>query len=200
MGKYIGIIGSIASVLGLYLGLFSERARLIIFIFGVISIMISVAFEINNYLKNKPLKFNKEENINYMKCMLKTEDTAIVFAGDLSWVDDELKNILKLKGKKLFLCAKDTAPYLDELSAAGINVYKYDANGQIPTTHFTILRPRSIDAKIAIASILDNHKKEKRIVYEFKKYNSDYISNWIIQVANDLFQMTKLADQRRNDD
>lgn len=59
MGKYIGIIGSIASVLGLYLGLFSERARLIIFIFGVISIMISVAFEINNYLKNKPLKFNK---------------------------------------------------------------------------------------------------------------------------------------------
>lgn len=69
MGKYIGIIGSIASVLGLYLGLFSERARLIIFIFGVISIMISVAFEINNYLKNKPLKFNKEENINYMTCL-----------------------------------------------------------------------------------------------------------------------------------
>lgn len=200
MGKYIGLIGSIASVLGLYFGSCSAKVRLVLFVLGVISITIACIFEIKDYLKNKPLKFNRDENISYMKKILSNEGKAIVFAGDLSWVDDKLKDILKLKGNNLYLCAKDTAPYLDELSAAGVNVYKYDADAYIPNTHFTIVRPKSIDEKIAIASIHDNHKKEKRIVYEFKKYNSDFISNWIIQVANDLFQMTKLADQRENDD
>lgn len=197
-GNYIGIAGSLASIIGLFFVNNDHRFfRIVGFIFGLVAVAIAVVFELISYRKNKPLKFDRNGNIDYMEKIISTEGNVIVFASDLTWVDnDKIKNTLKNKGNSLSLCVRKTAPCLDEYKKAGINVYTYDQSGIFsPQTRFTIIRSGTTTESISITCILDDSNKQKRYVYELKN-KQDFLSQWIMCAANDLFNLTKIINNK----
>ena len=201
MGKYIGFFGSLASITALFF--FGSESNSLIrslaFIFGLIALIVSLFLEIKTYLRHKPLVFSREENNKYMKKIICNEGQVFVFAGDLSWVDDKCKEVLKKKGKDLFLCARytsHTGKIIPDLKKAGVHIYTYKEEGYIPVTHFTIIRRGSPDEKIAIASIQDNHKREVRRVYEISKNDEDFSNRWITYVVNDIYHLVKQYEEK----
>lgn len=141
MGKYIGIVGSFASIIALFfISTDNGYIRMAVFVAGIIFSVIALGFEIKAFFKTRPLKFDKQGNTDYMNQILKKEGEYIVFAGELSWVNnDEILNTMKSKGEKLSLCANNTASHLEELKMAGVNVYAFDDFS--PRTHFTVIEP-----------------------------------------------------------
>ena len=130
-----------------------------------------------------------------MQKNISIEGRVIIFAGSLSWVDNEnIKKAIKDKGSELYLCVKHTAPYLDEFREAGVNVYTYGENDFSPKTRFTIIRPDSTNGKIAITAVLDDYRKEKRLVYEIKKDGKDFQNNWMVYAAEDMFNLVKILN------
>ena len=198
MGKYIGIAGSIASIVSLFVSSDKGIFNIVALVIGAISVILSVCLEIKDYVENKPLKFDRQGNIDYMRQIISNEGKIIVFAGELSWVNnDEIRKALKEKGKDLTLCVKNTAPNLEDYKKAGVKVYTYNDGDFSPKARFTIIRPNDTNEKIAIASVLDNHKTEKRYVYEITRDNSDYKSEWIIGAANDIVNLIKTIESEK---
>jgi len=197
VGKYIGFAGSLASIMGLFLldSANHPNWRIAAFVVGFVALLVAAALEIYTYVKNKPLKFNRQENIDYMQKNISIEGQVIIFAGNLSWVDnDKIKKAMIDKGAELSLCVKHTAPYLDEFRAAGVKVYTYGDSNFSPKTRFTIIRPDSTNGKIAITAVLDDHRKEKRLVYEIKKDGEDFQRNWMVYAAEDMFNLVKILN------
>lgn len=197
MGKYIGIIGSGASILSLFFIQTEEKSiiRVALLLVGIFAVLLSAFLEIKLYFKTKPKKFNRKENIDYMNDILSLEGRAVVFAGDLSWIDnDTIKETIKRKKNDLYLCAKKGAKNLDEFKKAGVNIYVYDDDFS-PKTHFTILRKGNMNEKIAIASVMDEYQKEKRYVYEINSDDKEFYHRWILQAANDLFELTRVINK-----
>lgn len=195
MGQYIGIVGSIASILALFFVDEDHPAiRRTGFIIGLLAVAIAIIFEIKQYLKNKPLKFDKQGNRDYMERIISNEGEVIVFAADLTWVDtDRIKKTLIDKKGDLTLCVKKGAPYIEEFVKAGAHVYTYDDMGSFsPMTRFTIIRPDTATETVAITFLADNHNKEKRIIYEISNKNGDFQSSWIKCAAHDLYHLTTM--------
>lgn len=200
MSKILGAIGFIISILGFALDLpLPEWLRWILVVVSVIAFGIAVVLEIQNYLKNKPHSFNRQQNIDYMENIIKREGKIIVFAGDLSWVDNNrIKKAIIDKKDDLFLCVNNSAQHIQEFQNAGVKVLTYGDKDFSPCTRFTVIRKDSPDERIAITSIKDDYKKEKRLVYELQKNPDDFISNWIIYAATDLFKLTKIINDLNN--
>lgn len=198
MGKFFGFFGSLASLVALLLTTGKNLIGTIGMFFGGLLLILAIIFEIIAYFKNKPLKFNRRENIDYMCKIIENEGKIIVFAGELSWIDsDKVKKTLKDKGKDLTLFAKDTAVDLEEYRAAGVNVCTYNDSETSPMARFTIIRPNQPTEKIAITSVLDDSRTEKRVVYEISNDDKDYKSKWIMCVAKDLINLIKTSQEER---
>lgn len=198
MSKILGIIGFLISIIGFALDLdLPDWLHGIFVIFSFITFGIAVILESLKYFKTKPYTFNRLKNIEYMEKMIKSEGRVIIFAGKLSWVDNEsIKNAILSKKGELYLCVNNKAPYIDEFKKAGVNVLTYGDDDFSPNTHFTIIRQKTPNEKIAITSIEDAYNKEKRLVYELQKNNDDFISNWIMYAATDLFELTKIVNKK----
>lgn len=201
MGKYIGILGSFASIIALFFFGSEQNSiiRTIAFIIGLIALIVSIVLEIKVYRSHRPLKFSKEENDRYMRKIISNEGQVFVFAGDLSWVNEECKTAIEKKGKDVFLCARKTShtdEIIPDLKKAGVHIYTYKEEGYIPATHFTIIRCGSPDEKVAIASIRDNHIKEVRRVYEISKNDEDFCNRWITYVVNDIYHLVKQHEEK----
>ncbi len=197
MSKILGVIGFIISVIGFALDLsLPPWLHWALVIISVIAFGIAIIFEVQNYIKTKPHSFDRQKNIDYMEKMIKREGQIIVFAGRLSWVDNEqIKKAIIDKKDEIFLCVNDNAPHLDDFRKAGVNVLTYGDKNFSPCTHFTIIRKDTPNERIAITAIKDDYKKEKRLVYELQKNPDDFISNWIMYAANDLFNLTKIVNE-----
>lgn len=197
MGKYIGIVGSLASILAFVFVGSNEHPVLkwLLPAIAIISLVLALVLEVLAYLKEKPKKFNRHENIEYMKRIISKEGRVVVFAGNLSWVDnDEIKNTLINKKGDLYLCVKHTAKDLEEFRKAGVKVYTYGDNEFTPKTHFTIIRQGTTSEKLAITAILDTDDKDKRLVYEISKDNKKFKDNWIVYAAEDMFELVKILN------
>lgn len=197
MGKYIGFIGSLASILAFIFTDYKNDPILkwLIPVVAFASLVIVLFWEVRTYWKNQPKKYNRQENIEYMNRIISKEGRVVVFAGNLSWVDNETikKTLLDKKGD-LHLCVKHTAKYLDEFRDAGVNVYTYGNNDFSPTTHFTIIRQGITNEKLAITSILDTDDKEERHVYEISKDDKSFKDKWIVYAAEDMFELVKIIN------
>ena len=197
MGTYIGFVGSLASILA-FIFTDSEKHPVLEWLLptlAIISLVLALVLEICTYLKNKPKKYNRQQNIEYMNRIISKGGRVVVFAGNLSWVDNEKikKTILEKKGD-LHLCVKHTAKHLEEFRNAGVHVYTYGDNDFSPTTHFTIIRQGSTNEKLAITSILDTDNKEKRHVYEISKDDKNFKDKWIVYAAEDMFELVKIIN------
>lgn len=201
MSKIIGVIGFIISIIGFAFDLpLPTWLHWILVIISIIAFGIEIIFEIHQYIKSKPHSFDRQKNIEYMEKIIKREGQIIIFAGSLSWVDnDRIKRAIMNKKGDLFLCVNNTAPYLAEFKKAGVNVLTYGNENFSPCTHFTVIRKDSPNEMIAITSIKDNYKKEQRLVYELQKNPDDFISNWIMYAASDLFELTKIVNKLINE-
>lgn len=197
MGKYIGFVGSLASIIAL---LCSDSNRYpflkwLLPAVAITSLLVALILEIWAYLKGKPKKYDRQENIEYMNRIIGKEGRVVVFAGNLSWVDNErTKNTLLNKKGDLYLCVKHTAKYLDEFKNAGVHVFTYGENDFSPKTHFTIIRQGSMNEKLAITSILDTDDEDKRLVYEIAKDDKNFKDNWIVYAAEDIFSLVKILN------
>ncbi len=193
MSKIIAFIGFFLSVTGFILDFsMPDWLHWVLVSVSVVALITSGIMEIITYINNKPFSFNREENIKYLEKMIKTEGKIIIFAGSLSWVDnDSIKKAMLDKKSELYLCANKDAPYLDEFRKAKVNVLTYGETDFSPNTHFTIIRLDAPNEKIAITSIEDGYKREKRLVYELHRNKDDFISNWILYAASDLFHLTQ---------
>ena len=162
---------------------------------AIASLVFALFWEVHTYWKQQPKKYNRQKNIEYMNRIISKEGRVVVFAGNLSWVDNETikKTLLDKKGD-LHLCVKHTAKYLDEFKNAGIHVYTYGDNDFSPTTHFTIIRQGTTNEKLAITSILDTDNKEKRHVYEISKDDKNFKDKWIVYAAEDMFELVKIIN------
>lgn len=201
MSKIAGVLGFIISILGFALDLSLPKwLHLTLVIISIIAFGIAFFLELQKYIKSRPYSFDRQKNIEYMEGIIKRDGKIIVFAGGLSWVDNEkIKKAIIDKKNDLFLCVNNSAPYLDEFRKAGVKVLTYGDKDFSPCTRFTIIRKGSPNERIAITSIKDNHKKEKRLVYELQKNSDDFISNWIMYAANDLFELTKIINDQNVD-
>ena len=196
MGKILGYFGSLASLIALIFTTDNTIIGKIEIIIGIIFLILSIILELREYKKNKPLTFKRKENIEYLCNIIKNEGKIIVFAGELSWVDsDEVRKILKDKGKDLTLFVKDTAPELDEYKKAGVKIYTYKDSDISPKVRFTIIRPNQITEKIAITLLMDDSHTQKRVVYEISNNDTDYKSKWIMYMAKDLINLIKLSKE-----
>lgn len=197
MSKIIGFIGFFISLLGFTFDLpLPSWLHFTLVIISVISFVVAVIFETIKYFKSRPYSFNRQKNIDYMEKIIKCEGQIIIFAGRLSWVDNEsIKKAIIDKKNDLYLCVNSAAPYIEEFRKAGVNVFTYGDESFLPNTHFTIIRKDKPSERIAIASIKDSHKKEKRLVYELHKNPDDFISNWIMYAANDLFRLVEIINK-----
>lgn len=197
MGKYIGIVGSLASILTFVFVDSNDHPVLkwLLPSIAIISLILAMILEVCAYFKEKPKKFDRYENIEYMNRIISREGRVVVFAGNLSWVDnDKIKNTLISKKGDLYLCVKHTAKCLDEFRSAGVNVYTYGENNFTPKTHFTIIRQGTISEKLAITAILDTDDKDKRFVYEISKDDKRFKNNWIVYAAEDMFELVKILN------
>lgn len=197
MGTYIGFVGSLASILA-YVFTDNKKYPFLDWLLptvAIISLVVALSLELYTYLKNKPKKFDRQQNIDYMDRIISKGGRVVVFAGNLSWVDNDKikKTILEKKGD-LHLCVKHTAKCLDEFRNAGVHVYTYGDNDFSPTTHFTIIRQGSPNEKLAITSILDTDSKEKRYVYEISKDDKNFKDKWIVYAAEDMFELVKILN------
>ncbi len=199
MGKYIGMVSSLLSILVM---IFTDISNLPTFkwVLTVVSIgglVLALALEVHYYFKGKPKKYNKEENIEYMKRIISNGGKVVVFAGSLSWVNnDDIKQAMLNKKRKLHLCVEESAPHIDEFKAAGVNVYTYGSSGFSPKTRFTVMRKGTTNEKIAITSIEDTDKAAIRWIYEVSKDDKDFKNRWIGYAAEDLFNLAKLLEDR----
>ncbi len=197
MGKYIGIVGSLASILALVFSNGSEQPILkwLLPAVAIIGLIFVLFLEVFAYNKEKPKTFDRDQNIEYMNRIISKEGRVVVFAGNLSWVDNEkIKNTLIQKKGDLYLCVKHTAKHLEEFRKAGVNVYTYGENNFTPKTHFTIIRQGTTSEKLAITAILDTDDKDKRHVYEISKDNKKFKDNWIVYAAEDMFELVKILN------
>jgi len=197
MGKYIGVLGSFASIITLFYIDVEKHPywRVGMFCFGIIALIVATVLEVVAYTKEKPRSFDRQGNINYMHRIISQEGRMVIFAGALSWVDNEkIKQALINKGGDLSLCVKKTAPFLDEFRKAGVRVYTYGDGEFSPKTHFTLVRHDSMNQRIAITSILDGYDKEKRLIYEISKDDKDFKNRWVVYAAEDLFNLTKIIN------
>ena len=197
MGTCIGFIGSLASILAFILTNYDNHPvfKWLIPVVAIASLVFALFWEIYAYLRQRPKKYNRQENIEYMNRIIAKEGRVVVFAGNLSWVDNEtIKKTLLDKKDDLHLCVKHTAKYLDDFKNAGIHVYTYGDNDFSPTTHFTIIRQGTTSEKLAITSILDTDSKEKRHVYEISKDDKNFKDKWIVYAAEDMFELVKIIN------
>jgi len=197
MGTYIGFFGSLASIIALLC--FDSNSypflKWLLPAIAIISFVAAFILEIRAYFKGKPKKYDRKENIEYMNRIISKEGRVVVYAGNLSWVDnDKIKNTLLNKKGDLYLCVKHTAKYLDEFRNAGIHVFTYGENDFSPKTHFTIIRQGSMNEKLAITSILDTDDEDKRLVYEIAKDDKNFKDNWIVYAAEDIFSLVNILN------
>lgn len=197
MSTIIIFVGYLISIIGFFISLsIPDWLRNSLIIVSCLAFFVSILLEVIAYFKNKPRSFNKKKNIEYMEKIIKSDGKIIVFAGKLSWVNsDKIKKAIMDKKGDLYLCVNKDAPFLEDFRKAGVNVLTYGNEDFSPHTHFTIIRPQTPTEKIAITSINDTYKKEKRFVHEFEKDKNNFINNWIICAAIDLFELTKLLNK-----
>lgn len=195
MGKYIGLVGSFASICSLF---FVENIfHLVMCVISMIFLVIAIIFEIREYRKNRPRRFDRHENIMYMKSIIENEGEVIICAGNLSWVDNnDIKKAIIDKGAELTLCAKKTAPNLAEFKKAGVKVLTYGDGIFCPTTHFTIIHPQKPNEKIMFTSVSDDYDKEQRKVYEISKSDASFQNRWITYAAADIYGLVKLLNDK----
>lgn len=100
MGKSIGYVGSLASIIALISFDSGEQNlwKRVLTAIAIIALLVAVILDIRVWLKEKPKKYNRKENIEYMNRIIGKEGRVVVFAGDLRWVDnEEIKNTLLSK-------------------------------------------------------------------------------------------------------
>lgn len=197
MGKYIGMVSSLLSIIVMIFTDVSNNPvfKWILTVSSIGGLVLALFLEFYHYFKWKPKKYDRQKNIEYMKQIISNEGKVVVFAGSLSWVDnDEIKQVMLNKKGKLHLCVEETAPHIDEFKKAGVNVYTYGSSGFSPKTRFTVMRQGTTNEKIAITSIEDTAKTAVRWIYEISKDDKDFKNRWIGYAAEDLFNLTKLLD------
>ena len=124
LGRILGYLGSIASIISLGFYCNDSSVVIIISIFGILAIAYLIYDEIKQNQNNKMYLCNNDIEIKkYMFNWISTPGKVCIFSRDLSWVDDKIKILLFSKKEDLSICAAKETELLKELRENNANIY-----------------------------------------------------------------------------
>ncbi|MEL7569169.1 MAG: hypothetical protein AAGU14_01270 [Eubacteriaceae bacterium] len=188
--KFIGILGSFASIIALFLTQTPWTIwSIATFFIGLIFMIIWFLKDIKDYNDKKPIIYEKQEDIEkYMLNWINTGGQVVVYSRNLSWVNDEIKEMMFKKGSELTIFAQNTSKLIEELIDKNVNVYLYGCTEYEPISRFTIIRANRTDKQIAIANVEKRKQKEKHYIYESSR---DSMDRRLLDISTDLIEFTK---------
>jgi len=184
--QLLASLGSYASLVGVALS-FKPLAPLQLWLtgLGAVLALITVAGQIAQYIRNKPISLHTDQQIrNYMFKWISRGGRVTIFSRDMSWVrDEEMKDLLRVKARsnELTLCLPTRIDLSDELLGAGAQVLTYPELDYTPQSRFTIINEGRMDAQVAVGrKVKDSHKIVEASVGEHPMF---FIANDLLQIV-----------------
>lgn len=183
--ELIAFLGSSASLLGLVFVVHNPQqpfssgqgivggVAICLFIFVVV-------LRMRDYAQKRPVTLKGPSQIKaYLYQWISRGQRVVIFSRDLSWVDDEVKQLLRTKAERreLVLCLPKPIPLAAELAESGADINTYAELDFVPSSRFTIINAGRYDAHVAIGRSVGT----KHIVREFSSGQDA-----VFALANDL--------------
>ncbi|MGE0282537.1 MAG: hypothetical protein AB7P20_18265 [Rhizobiaceae bacterium] len=162
MAKTLGLaltqVASFCSVLGVYLTITpANDARpwwhWIVIALGVTLTAFIVFLEIREQKRHGTKTFKSKTKINkYMYDWVSNSGRALIFSRDMSWVNDEIMQLLltKARHKELTICLEHPIEISDRLKNEGATIITYGNLGHVPRSRFTIVDFERDGARVAV--------------------------------------------------
>lgn len=179
----VGLIGLLTS-LNLDVKQFS-MLQIVFLAITSIGIIFMICWDIYSYLRKRPKFYRTTKAIDhYMYRWISQRGRVVIFTRDMSWVTDNIKELLLEKASKgeLEICLPSPIPLTTELANAGAEVYTYTSFNDAPSSRFTIVRYGKDDARIAIGRNVNG-------LHRIDEYS--YGADPVFSVAYDLVRIVK---------
>lgn len=194
--RLLSVIGSFASMLGLYFYIYNvtKITPLInrsLLAFGVITFISAIIFIVKDHNKNSPKRIKKNKIRDYMFKWISNGSKVVIFTRDISWVKDDDAAMIRLLERKaeddeLCICVpkitRNRKAFLDSLRRKGAKICDYPKLNYTPESRFTIVNDERMDSRVAVGTAGDG----VIIVQEFKKGGHPFF-----HVAEDLSLIIK---------
>jgi len=193
----IGNLGCLSSIIALFFINYSELNwwKTTIIIFGVCCAIGIIIYSIIEYYREKPIVCkNDSETQEYLKDWINTDGKVTVLSRDLSWVDNNIKAIMKGKCADINIFAQKETSLTKELIASGCNVNYYGNNFE-PKSRFTVIRANKISKQIAMSTEIKSKMRNKRIIHETKNLLYD---EWLHSLSDDIINLLELRVSEKN--
>ena len=199
--KIITAIASGISILSLaFVEFFSNSIKCLIVIIGVGCICFLVYSEIKDNKSNEKVCKTKDEIIETMMRLIKSDGKVAILSRDLSWVDDDVKFQMTKKADNIILCVQKENELTLELESAGVELRCYGHLDFEPVSRFTIIRYNRKDSQVAIAnteSSVRNDNSFKHIIYQTSSHGNRQ-DEWINSLSKDLINLCIKAGRDSN--
>lgn len=183
---------SAASIVGLaFVNNMPFLLRLLIVVVGIICLVILIYDGYKQNLKNETVCKSDEEIKAVMNRLISTRGKICVVSRDLTWVDDEIKKVIKSKRDSMLIFAQNASQLTEELKKAGVIVKYYGKLHFEPKTRFTVVRYNRQNPQVAISNTQDSvHGKVafRHTIYETSDSGS-YQDAWINSLALDMINL-----------
>ena len=197
MRRYVATIAMLSSILALaFIKGFPVWIRIILVIIGVIGAVDQLREDYRKNNENIRICKNQSEIEDAMKDIIRSQGKICIMSRDLSWVNEEIKTVIKKKRGSVRVFAQAESPLTEELKGSGAEIYYYGGYHFEPKTRFTIIRYNRNDPQVAIAETSSALKKRwfQHKIYETK--NDTLQDKFICSLSLDLMEMCKLASER----
>lgn len=197
MRRYAATIAMLSSILALaFIKEVPVWIRIILVIIGAIGAadQLREDFRINN--ENIKICKNQSEIEDAMKDIIRVQGKICIMSRDLSWVNEEIKTMIKKKRNSVRVFAQAESQLTKELKEYGTEIYYYGGYHFEPKTRFTIIRYNRNDPQVAIAETSSALRKRS---FRHKIYETNNVTlqdKFICSLSLDLMEMCKLASER----
>ncbi|GHT97047.1 hypothetical protein FACS1894142_0570 [Spirochaetia bacterium] len=191
------IITSIITLLTIWLNvaIFTAISQYVLAGISTLLLLIVIGINIHEIFKIKVYKLTEEENIaKYMsKLYDSTGEFIISSTGSMKWVSHhgiKAKLLKKAQEGHLTIFIPKENIYTNEFKKAGAKIIDYEHSEFKPTSNFSIIRPGSPDAMIAIGRPFN---MDEHIIEEYMG------SDTIMLVVNDVQKLLKKLSENHGD-
>ena len=202
MKRWISAIATFASIIGLAFA--QDVPAWIKCIIVIIGLFCLVFLSYSAFCANRINKIvcrSEKEIHDAMLRLIKTQAKISIMSRDLSWVDEEITEIIKKKKSNIQIFAQAENDITKQLENNGTKIMYYGKYGFEPKTRFTIIGYNRPSPQVAISNTLHTVRKKGKVIHTIYETSPDGAEQdqWINSLALDLMDLCmKCCEEKHN--
>jgi hypothetical protein len=169
-------------------------------VIGILSFGYLVFDELHSRASNGIVYHNEADVQKAMKEIIKTQGKVCIMSRDLSWVNDEIKNLIVIKKDSILVFAQGRNDIAEKLEDEGVRIEYYGHLGFEPKTRFTVIRYNRNNPQVAIArtkNIKQKRNNFRHTIYLTESENASIQDEMLNSLATDMIALCDLVAERR---